>query len=168
MRKGGTVNFFGGCPTGTTVSLDTGCIHYSNLRLLASFHHTPRTIRRALGYIEAGVVRADDFVDRECSLTRAADGVPVNGCWESGSEDAGACSRMNLEGPVPAGQRGRDVSPKRPGFWAEGGRLGETSLPSRARLAASWARACLSRFGAPVFCCGLGLIAAHLEAAESN
>jgi L-iditol 2-dehydrogenase len=68
VRKGGTVNFFGGCPTGTTVSLDTGRIHYFNLRVLASFHHTPRSIRRALGYIEAGVVRAGDFVDRECSL----------------------------------------------------------------------------------------------------
>jgi L-iditol 2-dehydrogenase len=63
------VNFFGGCPTGSTVSLDTARIHYCNLKLLASFHHTPRTIRRALSYIEAGVVRAKDFVDRECSLT---------------------------------------------------------------------------------------------------
>ena len=69
VRKGGTVNFFGGCAKGTKVALDTGLIHYSNLTLLASFHHTPRTIRRALAYIEAGVVRADDFVDRECSLT---------------------------------------------------------------------------------------------------
>jgi L-iditol 2-dehydrogenase len=68
-RKGGTVNFFGGCPAGTTVSLDTGLIHYSNLTLRASFHHTPRTVRRALEFIEAGVVRADDFVDGECSLS---------------------------------------------------------------------------------------------------
>jgi len=68
VRKGGTVNFFGGCPNGTTVSLDTARIHYSNLKLLASFHHTPRTIRQALGFIEVGVVRARDFVDRECSL----------------------------------------------------------------------------------------------------
>jgi L-iditol 2-dehydrogenase len=69
VRKGGTVNFFGGCPSGTTVALDTGRIHYSSLTLLASFHHTPRTVRRALEYIEAGVVRSDDFVDGECSLT---------------------------------------------------------------------------------------------------
>jgi L-iditol 2-dehydrogenase len=69
VRKGGTVNFFGGCPSGTTVSLDTALVHYSNLTLLASFHHTPRTIRRALEYIEAGVVRAADFVDGECRLT---------------------------------------------------------------------------------------------------
>jgi L-iditol 2-dehydrogenase len=70
VRKGGTVNFFGGCPAGTKVSLDTGLIHYSNLALLASFHHTPRTIRRALEFIEAGVVHSRDFVDRECPLTQ--------------------------------------------------------------------------------------------------
>jgi len=69
VRKGGTVNFFGGCPSGTKISLDTALIHYSNLTLLASFHHTPRTIRRALEFIEAGVVRSDDFVDGECSLS---------------------------------------------------------------------------------------------------
>lgn len=69
VRKGGTVNFFGGCPVGTSVSLETSLIHYSNLTLLASFHHTPRTIRRALGLIEAGVIRAKDFVDGECALS---------------------------------------------------------------------------------------------------
>lgn len=69
VRKGGTVNFFGGCPSGTTVTLDTTLIHYSNLTLLASFHHTPRTIRRALEFIEAGVIQAADFVDGECALS---------------------------------------------------------------------------------------------------
>ncbi len=68
VRKGGTVNFFGGCPSGTTVTLDTTLIHYSDLTMLASFHHTPRTIRRALEFIEAGVIRAEDFVNGECSL----------------------------------------------------------------------------------------------------
>ncbi len=70
VRKGGTVNFFGGCPSGTSITLDTTLIHYSNLTLLASFHHTPRTIRRALEFIEAGVIRAADFVDGECPLTQ--------------------------------------------------------------------------------------------------
>jgi L-iditol 2-dehydrogenase len=71
-RKGGVVNFFGGCPSGTTVALDTGLIHYSSLRLLASFHHTPRTIRAALALIERGVVRAADFVTQ----TRPLAGLP--------------------------------------------------------------------------------------------
>jgi L-iditol 2-dehydrogenase len=70
VRKGGKVNFFGGCPAGTKISLDTGLLHYSGLTLLASFHHTPRTIRRALRLIEAGVIRADDFVDGEWPLSK--------------------------------------------------------------------------------------------------
>jgi L-iditol 2-dehydrogenase len=70
VRKGGTVNFFGGCPSGAKVSLDTELIHYSNLTLLASFHHTPNAVRRALEFIEAGVIRARDFVDGECPLSR--------------------------------------------------------------------------------------------------
>ena len=69
VRKGGKVNFFGGCPSGTSITLDTGLIHYSNLTLLASFHHTPRTISRALKLIEDGVIRAADFVDGECALS---------------------------------------------------------------------------------------------------
>jgi L-iditol 2-dehydrogenase len=70
VRKGGAVNFFGGCPSGTAITLDTTLIHYSNLTLLASFHHTPRTIRRALDFVGAGVIRALDFVDGECPLTQ--------------------------------------------------------------------------------------------------
>jgi L-iditol 2-dehydrogenase len=73
VRKGGKVNFFGGCPSGTSVTLDTGLIHYSNLGLLASFHHTPRTIRHALDFIESGVIRAADFVNGECSLDQLPD-----------------------------------------------------------------------------------------------
>ena len=73
VRKGGEVNFFGGCPIGTSVSLDTGLLHYSSLTLLASFHHTPRTIRRALELIEAGVIQAEDFVSGECPLTGLPD-----------------------------------------------------------------------------------------------
>lgn len=69
VRKGGRVNLFGGCPAGTTITLDTALMHYSNLTLLASFHHTPATIRQALGLIERGVIGAKDFVDGRCTLT---------------------------------------------------------------------------------------------------
>jgi len=68
VRKGGKVNFFGGCPAGTTVSLDTNLLHYSNLTLFSSFHHTPRAIRRALEWIESGVIQAPLFVDGETIL----------------------------------------------------------------------------------------------------
>ena len=68
VRKGGKVNFFGGCPFGSIVHLDTGRLHYSSIQLMASFHHTPRAIRRALELLEAGVISADDFVDGACQL----------------------------------------------------------------------------------------------------
>ena len=70
VRKGGLINLFGGCPSGTNVALDTARVHYSSLIIVSSFHHTPRAIRRALEFIEKGVVRADDFVDGEWRLTQ--------------------------------------------------------------------------------------------------
>ncbi len=62
LRKGGTVNFFGGPPKGTNVSLDTNLLHYSEITCKASFHHTPDTIRRAFEAICQGYVTARDFV----------------------------------------------------------------------------------------------------------
>jgi L-iditol 2-dehydrogenase len=53
-RKGGVVNFFGGCPAGTTVALDTNRLHYNNLTLRASFHHRPSVCRRAFEWIAGG------------------------------------------------------------------------------------------------------------------
>jgi L-iditol 2-dehydrogenase len=65
VRKGGTVNFFGGCPSGTSVKLDTELLHYSEITCKASFHHTPAHVERALGYIAEGLVRAAQLVTHE-------------------------------------------------------------------------------------------------------
>ena len=65
IRRGGTVNFFGGCPNDTRITLDTAMMHYSELRCIASFHHTPKHIRRALDVISAGYVTSQDFVKSE-------------------------------------------------------------------------------------------------------
>ena len=51
VRKGGTVNFFGGCASGTKVQLDTNRLHYSEITLKATFHHTPETVRKAFALI---------------------------------------------------------------------------------------------------------------------
>ncbi len=64
LRRGGVANFFGGCPDGTEVPVDTGRLHYSELTLKASFHHTPALIRQALDVISRGRVTARDFVNR--------------------------------------------------------------------------------------------------------
>jgi L-iditol 2-dehydrogenase len=65
VRRGGTVNFFGGCPNDSTVNLDTALLHYSEITCKASFHHTPAYIRKALDLVCAGHITASFFVNRE-------------------------------------------------------------------------------------------------------
>jgi L-iditol 2-dehydrogenase len=67
-RKGGLVNLFGGPPAGTTVALDTNLIHYSDLTLKASFHHTPGTARRAFDLLASGRFRCNDFLTGEAQI----------------------------------------------------------------------------------------------------
>ncbi len=68
VRRGGVVNLFGGPPSGTSVSFDTNRLHYGDITLKASFHHTPQTCRRAFELICSGVVRADEFITARARL----------------------------------------------------------------------------------------------------
>lgn len=68
VRKGGVVNFFGGCATGTTVKLDTSRLHYNSITLRASFHHRPSVCRRAFEWIASGKFAAGDFLTGHDSL----------------------------------------------------------------------------------------------------
>ena len=65
VRRGGTVNFFGGCPNDSKVNLDTALLHYSEITCKASFHHTPAYIQKALELVCAGHITAAFFVNRE-------------------------------------------------------------------------------------------------------
>ncbi len=69
VRKGGTVNFFGGCASGTKVALDTNRLHYSEVTLKATFHHTPETVRKAFALIAEKKVRSNDYVTGEAPLS---------------------------------------------------------------------------------------------------
>jgi L-iditol 2-dehydrogenase len=48
VRRGGVVNFFGGCEEGSTARIDTYRLHYEELCLTAAFHHTPKHVRMAM------------------------------------------------------------------------------------------------------------------------
>jgi L-iditol 2-dehydrogenase len=65
VRKGGSVNFFGGCPSDSRVALDTSLLHYSEISCRASFHHTPALVRKALKLVNDGVITSRDFVNRQ-------------------------------------------------------------------------------------------------------
>ncbi len=51
VRPGGLVNFFGGCPAGTEVKLETRPLHYGEVTLKGVFHHTPTYFTQARDFI---------------------------------------------------------------------------------------------------------------------
>jgi L-iditol 2-dehydrogenase len=61
-RPGGLVNFFGGCPSGTEVSLDTRSLHYGELTIKGIFHHTPLLFQQALELITGQLVDVEALI----------------------------------------------------------------------------------------------------------
>lgn len=70
VRRGGAVNFFGGCATGTKVELDTNRLHYSELNLKSTFHHTPESVRKAFTLIAEKRIKGTDYVTGEAPLSK--------------------------------------------------------------------------------------------------
>ncbi len=68
VRKGGVVNFFGGPPSGTKVQLDTNRLHYGDITLKASFHHTPATCRKAFELITSGRFKCAEAITGRVAL----------------------------------------------------------------------------------------------------
>ncbi len=68
VRKGGTVNFFGGCAAGTKVELDTNRLHYNDIIMKATFHHTPGTARRAFDLIISGRFKCREYITGRARL----------------------------------------------------------------------------------------------------
>jgi L-iditol 2-dehydrogenase len=73
VRKGGLVNFFGGPPSGTRVQLDTNRIHYGDITLKASFHHTPATCRTALEIVTSGRFKCAEYITGRAVLAEVPD-----------------------------------------------------------------------------------------------
>lgn len=69
VRKGGTVVLFGGCPSGSEVLLDTDSVHYGELTIKGVFHHTPRTVARALELLSDGSVNASALITERLPLS---------------------------------------------------------------------------------------------------
>ena len=62
VRPGGTVHFFGGCKSGSTVTFDTTKMHYGDIKMMSVFHHTPKYFRKALDYISSGEVEVEKLI----------------------------------------------------------------------------------------------------------
>lgn len=68
VRRGGTVNFFGGCAAGTKVEIDTNRLHYNDITLKASFHHTPAACRKAFDLLASGRFKCSEYITGRAQL----------------------------------------------------------------------------------------------------
>lgn len=62
VRPGGTVHFFGGCKSGSTVTFDTTKMHYGDIKLMSVFHHTPKYFKMALELIASGDIAVEKLI----------------------------------------------------------------------------------------------------------
>jgi L-iditol 2-dehydrogenase len=69
VRKGGTVNWFAGPSKGSEVKIDPVAVHYSEISVKSTFHHTPYFMREALDAIARGEIRAADLVTDRAPLS---------------------------------------------------------------------------------------------------
>ena len=67
-RPGGAVVLFGGLPRETRPPVDAYRVHYDELTLRGSFHHTPATVRAALAFLASGAYPWERLVTHEVSL----------------------------------------------------------------------------------------------------
>jgi len=73
VRRGGRVVFFGGCPAGTELRVDTRRMHYDNLTLTAPFHFRPRDVRRAYELLAGRALNAGAIVNARMRLDELAE-----------------------------------------------------------------------------------------------
>jgi L-iditol 2-dehydrogenase len=52
------------------VALDTQRLHYNELTLKATFHHTPETVRKAFSLICENKIKSADYITGEAPLSR--------------------------------------------------------------------------------------------------
>lgn len=68
VRKGGRVCLYGGCPKGTSCSLDTYRLHYEEIAVSGVFHHTPQSIKKALHLLTKNHIDTKPFLEEKRTL----------------------------------------------------------------------------------------------------
>ena len=71
VRPGGLVNFFGGCPAGTSVNLATRPLHYDEVTIKGVFHHTPAYFAQALDLIQGKHIDVEALITSRLPLASA-------------------------------------------------------------------------------------------------
>jgi threonine dehydrogenase-like Zn-dependent dehydrogenase len=74
-RKGGRVLQYSGLPGGTQVPFDAKHLHYGEITMMGSFHHTPYTVERALALLASGQVNVEPMLNGTISLSEVEEGL---------------------------------------------------------------------------------------------
>lgn len=78
VRKGGCVHFFGGCASGTSINLDTRRLHYDEVSIISSFHHTPKYFKEALELIATGQVDVEKLITKRMDMKYARKAIEMH------------------------------------------------------------------------------------------
>lgn len=83
--RGGVVNLFAGCPAGTKIEVDVTRVHYEEIRIHGTFHHTPSAFRESFRLIATGAVEPKRFVSGRKTLDELPDSLinPVPGALKT-------------------------------------------------------------------------------------
>lgn len=73
VRRGGTVSFFGGLPSGTRVAFDAARMHYDEVRLISPFHFRPASVKRAFDLLSSGAIDPVPLITESVPLERITD-----------------------------------------------------------------------------------------------
>ena len=68
VRKGGRILLFGGCPSGTQATFDTGRLHYDEITLQGAFHFTPTAVAEARRLLVEGKIDVSPLISGRFAL----------------------------------------------------------------------------------------------------
>ena len=72
-RKGGRVLLFGGCASDVRISVEPARLHYDEVQILSSFHHTPRHVKQALEALGSGRLAIEPLLETPVGLDGVAE-----------------------------------------------------------------------------------------------
>ena len=78
VRKGGYEHFFGGCASCSSGNLDTRRLHYDEVKIISSFHHTPKYFREALNLIINGEIQVDKLITKRMDMKYAKKAIEMH------------------------------------------------------------------------------------------
>lgn len=70
VRRGGRACFFGGLPSGTSVTFSAARLHYDEVRLISPFHFTPAAVRSARDLLVSGAIDPRPLITETVALNQ--------------------------------------------------------------------------------------------------